>query len=51
MQRLINDFPELKNPGNRNPFHRYLETHYVRGVDKPTSYEELKSAYFDFLGK
>jgi len=49
MNRLENEYPKLKNDkDHRNAFHRYLEDTYIRGVDKPFGYEELKAAYLEF---
>lgn len=45
LQRLANEFPDLKSPEHRGQFHRYLEDTYIRGVDKPLTYDELRQAY------
>lgn len=48
MNRLIRSFPELRDRETANRFHRYLEQHYVRNIDKPTTYDELERAYYDW---
>lgn len=50
MQRLTQAFPELRDPKMADSFHRYLERHYLRNIDKPTTYEELVQAFFDWKG-
>lgn len=51
MKRLREEFPQLREENHANKFHRYLERHYIRNIDKPASYEELRNAYLDFLSR
>ena len=49
-KRLEREYPRLKkDKAHRRAFHDYLSNHYIRGVDKPITYQELKKAYLDFL--
>ncbi len=48
-KRLEKNHPELKDDReHRRKFHEYLSSVYIRGVDKPTTYDELERAYRDF---
>lgn len=48
-KRLEEEFPRLKNDrDHRRRFHEYLGSVYIRGVDKPSAYGELRQAYIDF---
>lgn len=48
-KRLEEEFPRLKNDrDHRRRFHEYLSNAYIRGVDKPSSYNDLRQAYLNF---
>jgi len=48
-KRLERNYPKLKDDReHRRKFHDYLNGTYIRGVDKPVSYDELERAYRDF---
>ena len=47
-KRLEKEYPELLNGAFRRQFHTHLANYFVRGIDKPISYEELKVVFLDF---
>lgn len=50
-KRLERDHPRLRDDReHRRQFHEYLSRTFIRGVDKPITYDELERAYRDFRG-
>lgn len=48
-KRLRGLYPALRDREYAREFHQYLAKNYVRGIDKPISFDELYTAYLDFI--
>lgn len=50
MKRLESNYPRLKHdPKHRGAFHDYLNSAFIRNVDKPITYAEFEEAYKQFI--
>jgi len=48
-QRLMDNYSRLKNDrDHRERFKRHLEQDFIRGVDKPETYDQLERAYLNW---